>query len=84
MSFPLPSDYDELDKLWARTDGSMCFICHMFETFDGGEPYEVCFECGHVFRTPAEIVAEYERDVDWIWDRAPSEIPFCPMCLHDW
>lgn len=83
MSFPLPSDHDELDKLWARSDGSMCLICHMFETFDGVDPFDVCFECGHVYRTGQDMIDEYNAHGEWEWEGLAASIPFCPMCLHD-
>lgn len=83
MSFPLPNDHDELDLLWADPTGSICLICGMFETFDGQEPYLVCFECGHVYRSSLDLVDDYERDIDWSWEGSPDEIPFCPNCLHD-
>lgn len=86
MSFPLPSDHDELDVLWAREDGSICFICSEFETFDGVDPFEVCFECGHVYRTADEMIYEYTSNGqdDYGPDVSVEEIPFCPLCLHDW
>jgi len=89
MDFPLPSDYDELDKLAADPTGSICWICNQFESFNGQEPYTVCFECGHVFRTDRELVDEYNKfsyyDEGWhrVVDLPPHEIPFCPLCLHD-
>ena len=79
----LPRDYDELDKLAADTTGSICWICHRFESFNGEEPYIVCFECGHVYHEPQDLVDSYEKEVEWKWEESPDQIPFCPECLHD-
>lgn len=58
--------------------------------------YRVCFECGHVYERPADLVKEYERIVKQMnddlksqekrlypWTKPADEIYFCQLCLHD-
>lgn len=80
----LPDSYEELDALAEDTTGSICFSCYEFESFNGQEPYSVCFECGHVYLTKQDLIRLYERDVDWSWEGDPDDIAFCPSCCHDW
>jgi len=46
------------------------------------ENVEVCFECGHVYPTPMAVLEAYAE----VYPQAefPDDIPFCPLCLHDW
>lgn len=57
-------------------------------------PYCICFECGHVYRTEADLMAAYNRAMDeleaeigggpvWVRKTTGAEIPFCPACAHD-
>lgn len=51
-------------------------------------PYLVCFECGHVYETEADLERDYmeERPKDTPITVTPvpaDEIYFCPHCLHD-
>jgi hypothetical protein len=44
-----------------------------------------CFECWHVFNTDAEAIDLYCE----VYPNNPkpkklTDIPFCPLCLHDW
>lgn len=58
------------------------------------EPYQVCFECGHVYNNPADLVTAYERTVaemikldkeggPFMPKKEAHEIFFCQECLHD-
>lgn len=58
------------------------------------EPYQVCFECGHVYNTAEELVAAYEEMVKELIKRdneggpfmpikKAHEISFCQECMHD-
>lgn len=58
------------------------------------EPYQVCFECGHVYNTSEELVAAYEQTVQemikldneggpFMPKKEAHEIFFCQECLHD-
>lgn len=55
-----------------------------------------CPECGHVYRSPGELVDAFNRDVVYLLNhtRAPERrpldrvdrvgmVPFCPLCTHD-
>jgi hypothetical protein len=47
----------------------------------------VCFECGHVYATPEEVVELWAEVFPNGKQYLPEEwenIPFCPLCLHDW
>lgn len=82
----LPESHEELDRLAADPTGSICWVCDEFELFDG-EPYTVCFECGHVFQDAQALIDEYnlfpvEMGFE-TFDGPAHEIPFCPVCLHD-
>lgn len=58
---------------------SRCEIHGTFEDID--DPYIVCGECGHVYRTAREL-----EDADYVitaeWDMA-ADILICPLCTHD-
>jgi len=47
--------------------------------------YRVCGECGHTFRTEAELIAEhktYFTEAEWPAQEG-REIYACPVCTHD-
>lgn len=58
-----------------------------------GEPYIICGECGHCYRTADELVLyfwglvrlnngeDFERPTGT--PVAADDILFCPLCLHD-
>lgn len=67
-------------------------FCHIHEKQEelASEPYQVCFECGHVYNTAEELVAAYNEAVrvNFGADNPPPpreahEIFFCQECLHD-
>lgn len=44
--------------------------------------YRICGECGHIFRTEADLIAEDDK-----WEMRPGKtgdtIYMCPLCTHD-
>jgi len=54
-------DYDDTGTIIA----SYCW-CHDTREPVPPNPYVVCFECGHVYATPDDLVAAYRREVDRI------------------
>lgn len=76
---------------------SHCWCHHVNEPIPA-DVYQVCFECGHVYATAADLLAAYERETkrlqesDFFPDfpdekaKRPSsadEIFFCQECIHD-
>lgn len=74
-----------------------CWSCGVDESSDGA--YQVCIECGHVYRTARSLRKEYRR-VTWgyrnlepriprwriLWTMVTvraSSITFCQHCVHD-
>lgn len=65
---------------------SWCFGCMRCEPCRE-EDYQLCAECGHVFRTAEDL------QIEWIASGAPEgepidflpadEIAVCPICAHD-
>jgi hypothetical protein len=43
-----------------------------------------CFECFHVFKTPAEVLFEYNASQFVTRLGSAKDVGFCPLCLHDW
>ena len=73
----------------------LCIIHNVFEVM-GPETYRVCFECKHVYSTPADLEAAWTRTVREINQsaaehnaplisehRSADEIYFCQECIHD-
>jgi hypothetical protein len=72
---------------------SHCAIHHVDEPTDGA--FRVCFECGHVFATPGDLVeADYwaqlaassdeNHDVEFLPEPlSGDEIDVCPECAHN-
>lgn len=62
--------------------------CYTHDTLEplGADPYVVCGECLHVYRTEAELVALYNtlgfpflmREL-----KHGDEVTFCQFCMHD-
>lgn len=62
----------------------MCFIHGKPEPSMPGD-YRACFECCHVWCTEAE----YRHDIVTLnnemgWPLTEDDLPFCPLCSHDW
>lgn len=53
---------------------SCCFIHHEVEPL-GADPYRVCFECGHVYQAPADLVAAYNAGAGQFNDHPPPPAP---------
>lgn len=71
-----------IENLPANT--SHCFIHHVNEPAPP-ESFIVCFECGHVYRTPQHLLEVFNREKP---EECPPEtdadkIFFCPECIHD-
>lgn len=54
----------------------------------GDEPvpanaFRVCFECGHAWPTLEDFVADVHRTVVLKAENNPEQLPFCPLCAHD-
>jgi hypothetical protein len=52
----------------------------------GGFPV-LCFECKHVFRSPAELLAEDNKVLAAFGDAPETDVNrvyCCPLCAHDW
>ncbi len=46
--------------------------------------YERCQECGHVYETATDLEREFlALHVATMSTRRIGDIPFCPLCLHD-
>jgi len=62
--------------------GTLCYSHHRVELSEPGD-FRACFECGHIWRTRDEFLADVEvgcREADVPMD--PDQ-PFCPLCVHD-
>jgi len=75
---------------WHVNLDAWCLSCGRWE-FDGPSDFIACLECGHVYRTAADLV-EAENDIrrqmgdaelDPLGD-ALAQIFSCPLCTHDW
>ena len=48
-----------------------------------------CFECKHVYLTEADMVETWNNMIEELGTgpsskaKSVSDIPFCPLCLHD-
>ncbi len=47
------------------------------------ETYLVCFECGHVYETQADLIKAWNDESEFKSRSDADDIPFCPLCLHD-
>lgn len=52
---------------------SCCWSHYEIEPL-GENPYRVCFECGHVYRTPADLVAAHNDTMAAIRDHPPAPL----------
>lgn len=69
-----------------------CYIHNRHEPSLPGD-YRACLECGHVYRTPWEVMLEllflYRHWFNMGWDKFLQPIPpadeiySCPLCTHD-
>jgi len=72
--------------------------CWSHDVDEDGPHYRACLECGHLYRTEAELVTEYNKGVRevnasplprWPGETRVPEITsvndawFCPLCMHD-
>ena len=71
--------------------------CHIHNVFEVmlPNPYQVCFECKHVYNTPQDLEAAYtdtvremnkhrEREEPFAPEYKPADkIYFCQECIHD-
>lgn len=60
---------------------AFCYIHAVHETAEQDD-YQLCWECGHVYRSEQELVDEYAQAGGR--HRLAQDIMFCPACLHDW
>lgn len=63
----------------------LCFVHGVAEPLRPGD-FRLCAECGHVWRTIEDYVQDVrELCLDMHWP-LPTEqdLPFCPLCSHDW
>lgn len=73
----------------------LCYIHNVFEVMRP-DAYRVCFECKHVYNTPADLEKAYAREVVRMNETDPTcqppldpkgrkanEIYFCQECVHD-
>jgi len=76
-----------------------CAIHDVVEPFVAGESIS-CFECAHSYPNAAELLAawrEFVADRDRTLEATgfhrkqivpditdANDVPFCPLCLHDW
>jgi hypothetical protein len=72
----------------------VCAIHHVVEPFVKGRSIQ-CFECKHVYFGEHSLMEEWKHHIN---ERAQEtvispavvkvltidDIPFCPLCLHDW
>jgi len=61
--------------------------CAIHDTVEANETQlaeadTVCFECGHVYPTEDDLLAEWVNQFGPT-ERVAAEIMFCPLCLHD-
>lgn len=62
---------------------SLCWAHGLAEPMEG-EPYMVCYECGHVYPSGLSLMEAYLREAGGCGRyNAPHEVAFCPECLHD-
>lgn len=65
----------------------LCFF-HGYEPSRPGD-FRCCIECGHVWRTREEYLADVASlvaEMSWPMPKNASkdDLPFCPLCSHDW
>ena len=62
--------------------------CFSHDADEAPEGYRFCFECMHMFVTPAELLAEHNRVLAGLGidrcDTDPDRVYCCPFCTHDW
>lgn len=56
--------------------------------FHGPEPipdgaFLVCFECGHCWPTETDFIADVHNLAAEINTEPRNDLPFCPLCSHD-
>ena len=78
MSEPLT----EAEVRAAIEAGEWCDWHHRIEPLREGD-FRVCFECGHVWRTREEFLADVERESRAAGVEPDPDQPFCPLCCHD-
>jgi hypothetical protein len=59
-----------------------CFAHGVDEPLRPGD-YRICFECGHVYRTREDFLAEVAKGCAEAGVPSDPEQPFCPLCTHD-
>jgi len=72
--------YEELARLAEDPNTSLCWSHHYAERIPE-DVFIVCFECGHVFGTAAELEEAYHSDSTS--RMSAVHIYFCPFCIHD-
>jgi hypothetical protein len=60
--------------------GMWCCICNQHEPSLDTD-YHRCFECGHVYRSAEELLAEFRAEGGSA--ETAAMVPGCPRCLHD-
>ena len=81
--------------LGADHNASFHDLCalHGYEPIPPGY-YRVCGECHHAYATGQDLVDAHNQVVRRLWvadEESPSvlaakpeDVPFCPLCTHDW
>jgi hypothetical protein len=73
-------------KDWQRPGRwTWCHAHHRDEPDLPGD-YRSCGECGHVYRTEADLLAEHNdlaAEIDLTSATSGAEVYTCPLCAHD-
>jgi hypothetical protein len=58
--------------------------CFWHEADEAPDGFRFCFECKHMFVTPADLLAEHNMHQDWHPATDTGQVFCCPLCTHDW
>lgn len=56
-----------------------CFW-HSEEQWPADGAFRFCFECGHAWPTREDFLADARRNIGYT---ETDDLPFCPLCAHD-
>lgn len=64
----------------------MKYFCHVHQAVElpGPSDFRACCECGHLWRTVEEFHDDVRRELDPVGQPFDPDLPFCPLCTHDW
>ena len=76
--------YAKIKAAWDRDAGltDWCYSHGRFEPPAEGD-FKVCFECSHIWRTRDEFLADVEVGCREAGVPMDPDLPFCPLCTHD-